>query len=139
MATPQTPVRILIADDHALFAEALTIALMMDDEVAVIGLGRDGVETVELAERLRPDVVLMDVHMPLIDGIEATRRIRDRSPGTRIVMLTSDDSSDVKTSALEAGASAFLTKTCAAAELLEAVREASSAAAETFLQARGAA
>lgn len=139
MAMPQTPVRILIADDHALFAEALTIALMGDDEIAVIGLGRDGVETVELTERLQPDVVLMDVHMPLLDGIEATRRIRDRSPATHVVILTSDDSSLVKVAALEAGASAFLTKTCGAAELLDAVRDAAARAAQPFEEARGAA
>lgn len=138
MATPQPPippVRILIADDHALFAEALTIALMGDEEIAVVGVGRNGVETIELAERLRPDVVLMDVHMPLLDGIEATRRIRRRAPSARVVVLTSDDSSDVKVAALEAGASEFLTKTCGAAELLDAVR----AAALPFTTARGAA
>jgi two-component system response regulator DesR len=139
MATPQTPVRILIADDHALFAEALTVALMGDDEIAVIGLGRDGVETVELVEHLRPDVVLMDVHMPLLDGIEATRRIRERSPSTRVVILTSDDSDVVKVSALEAGAAAFLTKTCRAAELLDAVRRATVGAGSTLTRALGAA
>jgi DNA-binding NarL/FixJ family response regulator len=129
MATPYNQVRILIVDDHALFAEALTIALMGDDEIAVIGLARDGVEAIDLTERLRPDVVLMDVHMPVLDGIAATRRIRARMPATRVVVLTSDDSSTTRNAALEAGASSFVTKTCLAPELLDAVRDATAHAA----------
>jgi DNA-binding NarL/FixJ family response regulator len=147
MATPHKPVRVLIADDHALFAEALTVALMGDGELAVVGVARDGVETVELTERLRPDVVLMDVHMPLLDGVEATTRIRERLPDTRVVMLTSDDSHLTRIAALRAGASSFLTKTCGAAELLTAVRNAAADAVRTvpaktllpFTQALGAA
>jgi two-component system, NarL family, response regulator len=136
MATPQESIRVLIADDHALFAEALTIALMGDEELVVIGVARDGVETVELTEQLRPDVVLMDVHMPLLDGVEATVRIRKCMPHTRVVMLTSDDSSLTRIAALEAGASSFLTKTCGAADLLDAVRMAAGDAVRTALSRR---
>lgn len=74
------PVKVVIADDHGLFAEALEAILTVDGRVEVVGRARDGAQAVELAERLAPDVVLMDISMPVVDGFEATRRIRERFP-----------------------------------------------------------
>src|SRR5438046_10314829 len=76
----QRTVRVLVVDDHALFAEALMFTLGIEDRIEVVGWAKDGVEAVSLAESLQPDVVLMDVHMPCMDGIEATRRLRGVSP-----------------------------------------------------------
>src|SRR5512132_3457608 len=89
------PIRVLVVDDHALFAEALMLTLGIDDRIEVVGSASSGVEAVSLAEALRPDVVLMDVHMPSMDGIEATRRVRNVSPGSRVVMVTAARSPEI--------------------------------------------
>src|ERR1700730_15193006 len=81
-------VRVLVVDDHALFAEALMLTLGIDERIEVIGSASSGAEAVSLAEALRPDVALMDVHMPSMDGIEATRRVLNVSPGSRVVIVT---------------------------------------------------
>lgn len=112
--------RILIADDHPLFAQALRHALT-DWHFDVLEPARNGAEAVEFAAREEPDVVLMDVHMPVLDGIEATRMVRACSPKTRIVAITSDDAPAISDAARDAGASLVLVKTCGPDELLEAV------------------
>src|SRR2546428_13321140 len=96
-------VRVLVVDDHALFAEALMLTLGIDERIEVVGSASSGVEGVSLAEALRPDVVLMDVHMPSMDGIEATRRVRRVSPSTRVVMVTAARSPQIAFHALAAG------------------------------------
>src|SRR5258708_27382571 len=103
-------VRVLVVDDHALFAEALMLTLGIDDRIEVVGSASSGVEAVSLAEVLRPDVVLMDVHMPSMDGIEATRRVRNVSPGSRVVMVTAARSPEVAFPALAGGAERCLGK-----------------------------
>src|SRR3974377_1530411 len=82
------PIRVLIADDHLLFTEALEAILSGDDRIEVAGRARDGGEAVELAQKLEPDLVLMDVSMPVLDGIEATREIRAVGSDAAILMLT---------------------------------------------------
>ena len=121
------PIRVLIADDHPLFAEALMLALMAEERIELVGHAWDGGETVELAANSKPDVVLMDVQMPVLDGIQATREVRRRSPYSRVVVLTSDESEATRAAAFAAGASAYLTKTCHADDLLETIRSVASA------------
>ena len=114
-------VRVLVVDDHALFAEALMLTLGIDDRIEVIGSASSGIEAVSLAEALRPDVVLMDVHMPSMDGIEATRRVRNVSPGSRVVMVTAARSPELAYHALAAGAERCLTKDTPAVRLIDAI------------------
>lgn len=114
-------VRVLVVDDHVLFAEALMLTLGIDDRIQVVGSASSGVEAVSLAEALRPDVVLMDVHMPTMDGIEATRRLRRVSPRSRVVIVTGSRSPEVAVHALAAGAERCLTKDTPAVKLIDTV------------------
>ena len=101
---------VLVVDDHPPFAEGLTLALEAGGRFRVVGQARDGREALEEAAWLRPDVVVMDVQMPILDGIEATRHVRAAVPGTRIVVVSSSHSHEDRRRALEAGATAFLAK-----------------------------
>jgi DNA-binding NarL/FixJ family response regulator len=119
-----TDIRVLIADDQDLVRLGLRTLLESEDDLSVVGEAADGLRAVELARQLRPDVVLMDVRMPGIDGIEATRRIAaDRAlGGTRVVVLTTFELDEYVFDALRHGASGFLIKDTKPAELLRAVR-----------------
>ena len=117
----QRPVRVLVVDDHALFAEALMLTLAIDDRIEVVGSASGGLEAVSLAEALQPDVVLMDVHMPTMDGIEATGRVRTVSPGSWVVMVTSARSAEVAGAALAAGATRYFTKDTPVTKLIDAI------------------
>ncbi|MFP5322560.1 MAG: response regulator [Acidimicrobiia bacterium] len=117
------PIRLLLVDDHRMLRETLKRS-MVDEGFEIAGEASDGQEAVELARELRPDVILMDVTMPEIDGVEATRRIVDERPDTRIVMLTMHADQDVIAAAVRAGASGYLVKDCSFEEVARTVQEA---------------
>jgi DNA-binding NarL/FixJ family response regulator len=119
---PKT-IRVLIADDHRLFAQALEAILEDDDRIAIAGHARDGKQAVDLARRLEPDVVLMDIAMPGMDGFQATRMITDERPETSILILTGSNSRADVDRARKAGAAGYVTKDRIAAELVDAIVE----------------
>jgi two-component system nitrate/nitrite response regulator NarL len=117
------PIRVLIADDHRLFAEALEAILGGDPRIKVIAHAGDGREAVKLAVDHKPDVVLMDISMPVMDGIEAARAIKDEGVGASILMLTGSNSRADVDRARKAGAAGYVTKDRIAAELIDAIVE----------------
>ena len=114
--------RILIADDHPTLREGLRAILDTQEDFHVAGEAADGEEAVNKAEALRPDVVLMDLEMPEMDGVEATRRIRERLPGTRVIAFTAFDTDDRIIGAVEAGAQGYLLKGAPRDEIFRAIR-----------------
>ncbi|HYF46568.1 MAG TPA: response regulator transcription factor [Acidimicrobiales bacterium] len=118
-------VRLMLADDHRMLREGLRRS-MTEQGFSVVGEAADGAQAVDLAHRLQPDVVLMDVTMPELDGVGATREIRASLPNVRVVMLTMHADEDVLASAIRAGASGYLVKDCSTREIAEAVRMAAS-------------
>jgi DNA-binding NarL/FixJ family response regulator len=108
--TSTSVVRVLIADDQTLFRSGLARLLEVDDRVTVVGEAADGLEAVQLAKTLRPDVVLMDIKMPHLDGIEAARQIVTEVPETRVMMLSTFDADNNVIQALKAGASGYVLK-----------------------------
>jgi DNA-binding NarL/FixJ family response regulator len=117
------PLRVLIADDHRLFAEALEAILGADDRIEVVGQASDGGQAVELARSLGPDIVLMDVSMPVLDGFEATREIRESIEDVRVLMLTGSNSRADVDRSRAAGASGYVTKDRIASELVATIVE----------------
>jgi len=114
-------IRLLLADDHRMLREGLRRS-MVDEGFDVVGEAENGEEAVRLAEELQPDVVLMDVSMPEVDGVEATRAIAQLEDGPRVIMLTMHADADVLADAIRAGASGYLVKDCSVDEVVEAVR-----------------
>ncbi len=116
-------IRVLIADDQALLRAGFRVILDSEPDIEVVGEASDGVEAVELADKLDADVVLMDVRMPGMDGIESTRRLLQRTTGRpRVLMLTTFDHDEYLYDAIRAGASGFLLKNVSPADLVHAVR-----------------
>jgi DNA-binding NarL/FixJ family response regulator len=123
-ATPgQGRIRLLIVDDQTLFAEGLMSLLGNDDRIDVVGYAPDGASAIELVKALEPAVVLMDVQMPGMDGIETTRRIKEFAPETAILILTASTSEEDVQRAAAVGASGYLTKVAAASEVVSTVVE----------------
>ena len=118
------PIRILLADDHSILREGLRMLLDRQDEFAVVGDASNGREAVEMAEKHDPDVVIMDLAMPGLNGIEATRRIIARSPRTAVVILSMHSDESYILRSLKAGARGYLLKDSLKADLLDAVRAA---------------
>ena len=121
-ALPPPRIRVLVADDQALIRRGMTLMLSMEPDIEVVGEAADGVEAVAQAERLRPDVVLMDLHMPRQGGVAATREITFARPETQVLVLTTFDSDDLVFEAVRAGARAYLLKDAREDEVLEALR-----------------
>jgi len=121
------PVSVLIADDERLFTEALEAILSTDGRIQVVGRAFDGRAAVDLARSHRPDVVLMDIAMPVMDGIDATRAIRAELPETQVVVLSGSAASHDVSRARTAGATAYVTKDRIAGELLRAILDAAAA------------
>jgi DNA-binding NarL/FixJ family response regulator len=126
------PVRLLIVDDQALFREGLRVLLSTRPEVQVVGEAANGEEAIAQVEQLRPAVVLMDLQMPVMDGIQATARLRERRPEIAILALTTFDDDASLFGALRAGASGYLLKDVASDTLVDAIQAA--ARGESFLQ-----
>ena len=127
-----TPVRVLLVDDQALFREALAVLLEVRAEIEVVGEAADGAAALERSAALQPDVVLMDLHMPVLDGIAATRRLRVEQPGVRVLALTTFDDDEDVFAALRAGAVGYLLKDVTSDRLVEALLAA--ARGESVLQ-----
>jgi DNA-binding NarL/FixJ family response regulator len=115
------PVRVLLADDQALFREALATLLGARPEVAVVGEAGNGAEALDRAAELAPDVVLMDLHMPVLDGVAATRRLKVEQPAVRVIALTTFDDDEDVFAALRAGAVGYLLKDVSSERLVEAL------------------
>jgi two-component system, NarL family, response regulator LiaR len=115
-------IRVLIADDHAVVREGLRAFLVLQDDIEVVGEAADGEEAVEVTERTKPDVALVDLVMPRLDGIAAIRRIRHVSPDTRVVVLTSFVDEDKMLPAVRAGAVGYLLKDVQPQELVSTIR-----------------
>ena len=120
-------IRVLVVDDHVLFAQALSAMLDAEPTVEVVGLATNGADAIEQVERLEPDVVLMDISMPGLDGFEATRQILARRPATKVLILTGSDASQDVAAAREAGAAGYVTKDQIGAELVDAILDAARA------------
>src|SRR5216684_7083216 len=128
-------IRVLIADDHSVVREGLRMFLGRDPELAVVGEASDGAEAVELSQRLRPDVVLMDLLMPVMDGIAATSVIRNELPETEVIALTSVLESAAVVGAVRAGAIGYLLKDTQAPELRRAIKAAAAGQVQLSPQA----
>jgi DNA-binding NarL/FixJ family response regulator len=116
-------IRVLVVDDHAAVRSALAAYLDVEPGLEVVGEAADGQQALDLASWLKPDFVLMDVRMPVIDGIEATRRLKAARPKTRVVLMSGHVEDDLREAGLDAGATAFLLKGIRANDLATRVRE----------------
>ncbi|RIK08698.1 MAG: DNA-binding response regulator [Acidobacteria bacterium] len=125
-ASAGAPIRVMIVDDHGIVRDGVTLRLGLIDDLEVVGEAGSGIAALDAVPELAPDVVLMDIRMPDLDGIEATRQLKEALPEVKVVMLTTFDDRDYVKSAMDAGASGYLLKTAGADEIAAAVRTAHS-------------
>lgn len=116
-------IRVLIADDHSIVRKGIRAVLAVEEDIVVIGEAGDGQQAINQAEKLRPDVVLMDLMMPMLDGLEATRQVAARNLGARVLVLTSFEDDDKVFPALKAGALGYLLKDSDSEDLAQAIRQ----------------
>jgi NarL family two-component system response regulator LiaR len=140
--TEENPIRVLIVDDHAVVRSGLSAFLTIFDDLEAVGCAAGGAEAIRMCERHHPDVILMDLIMPGMDGADATKTIRQKWPETQVIALTSFKEDDLVQSALQAGAIGYLLKNVSADELADAIRSAHAGrptlapeAAEALIQA----
>ena len=115
-------IRVLVVDDHTIVRDGICALLRLAGDIEVVGEAANGREALEMAKKLMPDVVLMDIAMPNMDGLEATRRIRKEFPKVKVLVLTQYDDKEYVFPVIEAGASGFLSKTAASSELVSGIR-----------------
>ena len=116
-------IRLLLVDDQRLMRDGLRILLELESDFEVVGEAEDGAKVLETYQQLRPDVVLMDIRMPVVDGVEATRRLRDFDPDARVIILTTFDDNEYIFEGLRAGALGYLLKDVSGEELADAIRK----------------
>jgi DNA-binding NarL/FixJ family response regulator len=123
------PIRIVVADDHAVLREGICALIAQHNDMQIVGEASNGVEALEKIEALAPDIALMDITMPEMDGLEATRQVKLRSPQTRVLILTQHENKEYVLSLLKAGAAGYILKKAGGAELVEAIRAVASTGA----------
>jgi DNA-binding NarL/FixJ family response regulator len=120
---PQAALRVLVVDDQLLYAEAISVLLRQQEGIEVVGIAGDGQEAIEQTSELQPDVVLMDIQMPRLDGISATRWIRRRLPATKVLVMTALTGDEHVEASLKAGAVACIKKFSSAGDLVSAIEQ----------------
>jgi two-component system response regulator NreC len=120
---PVMTTTIVLADDHAILLSGLKAILSLEDDLTVIGEAKDGHEAVSLAKNLQPDILLLDIHMPKLDGLSALPAIKTQAPNTKVIMLTSMENEEYLFRVIQAGGSGYVLKKSADEELLAAIRE----------------
>ena len=115
-------IKVLIVDDHEMFCESLAALISMKDDIEVVGLASSGAEAIRKTELLRPDIILMDIKMKGIDGIEAMRKIKEKSPDIDFIMLTMYDDEEYVMESIKAGAKGYVLKESPSSKVLEAIR-----------------
>ncbi|NIM95407.1 MAG: response regulator [Anaerolineales bacterium] len=123
-SSPGKKIRVLVVDDHAVVRQGLRTFIDLQSDMEVVGEGTNGIEAVDLALRTQPDIILLDLVMPEMDGIQATSRIIEHTPNSRIIILTSFSEEDKVLPAIRAGAQGYLLKDIAPNELVQALRDA---------------
>ncbi len=116
-------IRLLLVDDHVMLRQGTAELLRREPDLEVVGEAGDGQQALELAHALQPDIVVMDVRMPILSGVEATRRIRQTLPAIQVLVLTAHDDDDYVFSLLQAGASGYILKTAPIGDLIQAIRQ----------------